>query len=267
MTKPDINVEIAVIVLSCDKYSDLWGPFFTLFDKHWPTCPFPTYLLANQKRMEHTKYITLLSGEDKDWSTSFKKQLQQVNESYVLLFFDDALISKDVASESVAKIQNIISAYKPDYFRFRPYPKPKIWLEENVGRFAIDEPYRTALYAAWKKDVLLDLLVEGESAWQFEMQSVPRSEKYKEFLGTDYAFFSPVHGVEKGLWLRPAVRFLRQNNIPIDLGYRRQMDRFEALQSQIKWIRGKLYIITPEFVQKKLISLSGFIRQNIWSNW
>ncbi len=261
------NADIAVVVLSCDKYSDLWKPFFTLFEKHWSSCPFSVYLLANQKTMPHSKYQTILSGIDIDWSSSFKKQLEQVSEPYVLVLFDDALISENVKSESVVKLKKIISTYRPDYFRFRPYPVPKKWIEENVGRFEVKEPYRTALFAVWKKDVLLDLLVRGESAWQFEMQSVPRSEKYKDFLGTNYQFFSYIHGIEKGLWLRPAVRFLSKAGVPVDLGYRRQMNQIEALQSRIKWIRGLIYIKTPLFLQNKLIFLSALIRQHIWSKW
>jgi hypothetical protein len=30
---------IAIPVVSCDKYSDLWQPFFALFDRFWPDCP------------------------------------------------------------------------------------------------------------------------------------------------------------------------------------------------------------------------------------
>lgn len=262
-----MSSDIAVVVLSCDKYSDLWNPFFRLFEKFWPTCPFPVYLLANQKKMDHPEYKTLLSGEDKDWSSSFKSHLQQVTEPYVLVLFDDVLISKKITLKSAEKIKAIIETYTPDYFRFRPYPQPKEWLGQHVGRFQIDEPYRTALFAVWKKDVLLDLLVQGESAWQFEMQSVPRSKKYKEFLGTDYLFIDYVHGVEKGLWLRPAVSFLQKNNIAVDLKYRRQMNHHEALQSRIKWLRGLIYIKTPVVLQNKLVGLSGLIRQHIWSKW
>jgi len=37
----------SILIPSCDKYSDLWRPFFTLFWRHWPDCPFPVYLGSN----------------------------------------------------------------------------------------------------------------------------------------------------------------------------------------------------------------------------
>ena len=34
----------AILILSCDKFSDLWKPFFDLFWKYWPDCPYNVYL-------------------------------------------------------------------------------------------------------------------------------------------------------------------------------------------------------------------------------
>ncbi len=41
------NSELAILVCSCDKYADVWEPFFKLFFKFWPDCPYPIYLLSN----------------------------------------------------------------------------------------------------------------------------------------------------------------------------------------------------------------------------
>ena len=38
-----------VVVLSCDKYSDLWNPFFKLYNKYWQDNPFKTYLITENK--------------------------------------------------------------------------------------------------------------------------------------------------------------------------------------------------------------------------
>jgi len=45
----ELNGKIAVLVVSCDKYADLWPPFFQLFLRFWPECPFSVYLISNQK--------------------------------------------------------------------------------------------------------------------------------------------------------------------------------------------------------------------------
>lgn len=41
--------QLAILVLSCDKYSDLWDDFFNLKDKFWPECPYSCYLATDTK--------------------------------------------------------------------------------------------------------------------------------------------------------------------------------------------------------------------------
>ena len=45
----DKNSQYAVVVSSCDAYSDAWKPFFKLFFKYWSDCPFPIYLVTNTR--------------------------------------------------------------------------------------------------------------------------------------------------------------------------------------------------------------------------
>jgi hypothetical protein len=47
LNKNNSSDNLAVIVVSCDLYSDVWKPFFTLFFKYWNDCPFPVYLTSN----------------------------------------------------------------------------------------------------------------------------------------------------------------------------------------------------------------------------
>ena len=44
------SVSCAVVVCSCDKYSDLWDPYFELFKKFWADCPYPVFLNTETKR-------------------------------------------------------------------------------------------------------------------------------------------------------------------------------------------------------------------------
>ena len=43
------NDKLAILVLSCDGYTDLWRPFFENFKKKWGDCPYDIYLLTNKK--------------------------------------------------------------------------------------------------------------------------------------------------------------------------------------------------------------------------
>ena len=73
MTQPSVSdtpLSLAILICSCDAYADVWDPFFTLFFRHWPDCPWPIYLIANHRRYPDDRVNTLLLGDDKDWSTN-----------------------------------------------------------------------------------------------------------------------------------------------------------------------------------------------------
>ena len=74
----DFDKDIAVLVMSCDKYADLWKPYFDSFFHHWGQSSWPIYLAANELKFEDSRVISLLSGQDKDWTSSIRAVLQQV---------------------------------------------------------------------------------------------------------------------------------------------------------------------------------------------
>ena len=49
--------DTAILVASCDRYSDLWGPFFGVLAKRWPDCPLPIYLGMNHRGLRRRLLI------------------------------------------------------------------------------------------------------------------------------------------------------------------------------------------------------------------
>ncbi|MFA5041148.1 MAG: hypothetical protein WC464_05905, partial [Bdellovibrionales bacterium] len=157
--------DIGIVVLSCDKYSDLWPVFFELFFRFWPDCPFPVYLFANRQSFADQRVHTVLSGDDPDWSSSVKACLRQINHRYVWLFFDDVMLDRPVQAAKISRLVDFVVDKDPSYLRFRRFPKPDTRKSRDFGRCEEKSLYRTSVLAIWKRDVLLDLLREGESAW------------------------------------------------------------------------------------------------------
>jgi len=59
----------AILVMSCDAYDDLWAPCFNLLGKHWPDCPFPVYLGAEQQVYPGAGVVTLHSSAgSRNWT-------------------------------------------------------------------------------------------------------------------------------------------------------------------------------------------------------
>ena len=49
--------DITIIVNSCDKYSDLWYPFFELLRIQWPDLSYPIILNTESKTYVHPQKV------------------------------------------------------------------------------------------------------------------------------------------------------------------------------------------------------------------
>ncbi len=261
--KPDL----AVVVLSCDRYADLWKPFFDLFFRNWSDCPFKVYLFANEQSYSDLRVMTVLSGKDNDWSSSVKACVQQIPEKYLLLFFDDAFLDKPVNNSELFKLLSYLEGHAAEYLRFRPVPLPDEKIDHVIGRYKADTLYRTAVFGIWRRDVLLDVFKEGESAWDLETKGVPRSAKYTNFFGVYKEYFSYIHGVEKGQWYRSAVRKILKLGIEIDEKSRSRKSLLEQFQSDFRLFRAEILNLAPSRLRPRLMALSRFVRKFLFKRW
>lgn len=249
----DIKRKFSVLVVSCDKYSDLWLPFFELFWRFWPDCPFNVYLLSNNMAAHIPKVKPLLVGDDLSWSDNLIKALNQLNEEYVLIFLDDLLLLDHVKTDDVVKIVGWVVEKMPNYLRMNPYPRADKSYNELVGIVLRGTVYRTAtVMAVWKRDILLNLLRPGENAWEFEICGTVRSDCYDKFYATWTDYFPIVNSVIKGKWRRRAIRKLRSLRIEIDLEKREVMTFGETLILYFKLLRSRALTVFPRKYRRKI---------------
>lgn len=260
-------MKIAVVVLSCDKYKDLWPPFFQCFFKYWPDCPYELFLFSNEEVYFDKKVKTILSGPDKDWSSSVKTCLNQIDHEYVLILFDDVFLMESVDQFKVENLIKLIEQFKPEYQKFTPVPKPDVRINKTIGKYLPTTHYRNGLMSIWKRSVLIDMLVEGESAWAFEMNGLKRTSKYENFFGVYEECFNFLHGVEKGYWYKKAVKKLQDNGINIDLNARSVLANENYLRSQFSLLRRAIFLSVPSSFRPKLLKASEIVRNKIYKKW
>jgi hypothetical protein len=256
--------DICIVVLSCDKYGDLWPLFFRLFFRFWPDCQYPVYLFANRQSYDGDSRVrTVLSGDDPDWSTSVMTCLRQLKHKHVWLFFDDEFLDKQIYPDKINRLSNFIADKNPSYLRFRKFPKPDKRISRYFGRCRENTLYRTSVFAIWKREVLLDLMHEGESAWDFERNSVSRSDKYPDFYGVYEEYLSYIHGVERGVWSRKAVEKIRRLGLEPDLARRPEMSLTQHRQFQKACLRTYIFNRAPSRLKPVLIKLAALSRRII----
>lgn len=225
-----MNTKYAILILSSDKYHDLWAPFFELFWKNWPNCPYTVYLGSNSRTFHHKRVKNILTGRDTNWSTSYKKILKQIPEKYIFVLLEDLFITSKIDTTLFIKCFNFADSNEINHLNFTSLPSFAITSKNPkfvpVKKFM---PYRAHVIGFWKKDYLYDLLLEGENPWNFEIMGSYRTSYDDGFYSTKYPIYSSIHLVKKNKWIQKGLQYCKDNSIGIDISKRNSLSIFELL--------------------------------------
>lgn len=94
-----MNEKCCVIVNTCDAYVDLWKPFFTLFARNWPDCPYEVILNTEQQDYEFNGIALSVNKAkriDEPWGARLYECVKKVKTPYVLFLLDDFFLEGPV---------------------------------------------------------------------------------------------------------------------------------------------------------------------------
>lgn len=172
----DKNNKLAMLLLSCDNYSDLWDDFFNLREKFWPDCPYTWYVVTESKDYTRTNVEVIKCGNELNWAGRFRKAVQSVDNPLIGVFLEDYFINQTVDNERINDLVSFMIEHRVDFLDLGNVFHHKI-NQPNKQYYAdhliiIDKHLRYGLDTAaaiWKKEYLLEKLGEGDySAWKFE---------------------------------------------------------------------------------------------------
>lgn len=251
MSNPQLN--LAVVIISCDNYSDLWPPFVAQFRKFWPACPYPVYLTSNKKVASFENVTSLTVGEDLSWSGNLKLALQAIPEEYVLMFIEDLILLAPVKEAELSSVLAWAAESRPNHVRLNHTEPPTHRFNKFVGLVSPGAPYRTStVLSLWNKATLDKLLVNGESAWEFEIVGSRRSDEFSDFYSVYQNCFPVLNGVIKGKWTRQAAEMLTEQGVCIDLEARAVMTWPEAIRHYLIVYRSRLFKIIPWKLRRRI---------------
>jgi hypothetical protein len=211
--------KVAFLVVSCDHYSDLWYPFFKTFHKYWSECPYQLYLASNFKQYEDEKVKNISYGEDQPFSTNLINILKKIEEENIILWFEDALITKKVNNSFVRNLIDKALSFNIDHLKLTvDYPLYYGEKTDLFGSIPRGVKYRSAIgMALYKKSTLDQLLIPGESAWELD-KSTRADGLNLEFhsLNSKLRFnrpFTIINSVVKGKWIFNGPKFLKNEGL------------------------------------------------------
>ena len=221
------NKDVNILVSSCDEYSDLWSPFFALFERYWSDCPYPIYLSTVSTPFSSSIVHQVLVGSRIGWGDGLIKALSIIQQSspskYTILLLDDYLLNKRVDSARIQACIHALEALDGHYLRLVPKPAPDIPVPQYtfLGKISKNSPYRLSLQASlWKTETLISLLRPTDTPWDMELIGSERSKQYDGFYCTNRSIVSYLNGVDRGRWVPESREFLTNQGIIVNTSIR-----------------------------------------------
>lgn len=245
--------KIAVLIISCDNYSDLWSTCSKMFKLNWPDCPYDKFILTNHKEYDDKIFISLSVGADLDWSSSLRRALHLLGSKgyeYVFTMVEDYYFDQKIITSDFIKIADSFTSLKGNFLRMYSVINPRIveMVNSYFGKVQNHIPYRqTCAFSLWRIDVLNSLLLDGENAWEFEKIGVRRGFEYDGFYSIPRNYFKTINLVIKG------------KIVPSEL--KKVQKYFPEL------ILKRPAMSSTQFLRTKIISNLKLFVLNYWPNW
>lgn len=231
----------SLLILSTDRYADLWPLCTTLHRKYWPDCPWPRFIGSDTVPGSINGFISLGTGQKGlPWADSLQRILAQIDTQTILLMLDDFFLTGLVNTDRIVSLLDVMERHNAAYLRLVPHKRfmCSISTEKYIGEHQRGLPYRASLQAAfWNTRVLKELLVPSENPWQFELYAGLRSDLRKEpFLATYDQPLPYIDVLERGKWLPRGLRLCHKEGLRVDLGVRSRTtyrDMLRRIRTQI----------------------------------
>jgi hypothetical protein len=212
--------EIAIVILSCDKFRTTWEPCIDHLFNSWPDCPYNVYLLNNYTSSSDSRVIDLLVGEDESWSDSLKKGLLKLKQNRIFFIYDDSFITYLNISE-IQRIFRLAVDLNLDSVAFEEKDSVRGTTFNSSLRLLSDKMrYRNSLFLNLiKRDTLIKLLKSGENAWQFEKVGNERGKGLNFYMVFRKNYCTYKHGIVKGSWMPNTYKYLLKNGYNLDSNF------------------------------------------------
>lgn len=231
-----------VVVFSCAAYSDAWGPFFTLFRKYWPDCPYPVWLVTDTMISKPTAgwldSRNIFTYKNPSWNEIMVQFTAAYPDEPIMMFQEDYFLTSQVSNFQVGRAEWFLNMRRASCVRLYPCPGGDIEIGDPCyALIATEAPYRVSTQVAiWRPGVLNAIASATKTPWEFEINGTKllrSAEPSPELTHGFYAWKREVHpwpieyictAIVRGVWQYNAVEYCRAQGIEIDTSRRPLQD-------------------------------------------
>jgi hypothetical protein len=212
-----MNEQFAILVTSCDKYSDLWEGFFSQLNTNL-SLPIKKYLIANHKKYdgEYANQVeTICIGDDVSWSNGLGMALDHISEDKIFVIVEDFFISRVIDENVMKDVIHFSQSQNTQLIHFAKLPGSVQSKFPKYSKCSNGMPYLIGVCGIWDRKYMKSLLINGENAWQFEIYGSYRAQFSGDRI---YCLKSPLfefkNMVQKGAWVKSNVAWAKSLCIP-----------------------------------------------------
>ena len=176
-----------VLIMGHDKYSFVWDTLMYSINKYWPDCPYPIFMTTNVKKAPKGSLTLPMGDENDNWSYMMREAVSYLSAyfEYVIVICEDFWLTEKWSTGAINGFVELMAKDNLDHIRLIPSGesgKP-FEIDYRLSLFTPEAQYKTSMNVGiWRIMALYDLLVEGESIWEFETQAGTRIKDTSKYL-------------------------------------------------------------------------------------
>ena len=177
----------AILVNTCDDYSDVWELLIRSLEEFFPECTIPIYF--NTETIDNLSFNTSLEvnfiNSVGPWGKRLKTSLKEIDAEYVINIFDDYLLEARLDQRKLDEIAELLELNKfisvvylnAVSLRYhRDIPNAGFREIKNFTEYRLNSSP-----SFWRKKDLLELTHNDDSPWSWEIFGTYRTFNSKKF--------------------------------------------------------------------------------------
>lgn len=214
----------------------------------------PAYLLLGDKEPNLEGVRVIHRRRPGTWSSELREGLLQLDKPYVLFWLDDFVPLRTAPLDEIVGLIRAFMAAGGNYLRLNRTPAghgPRAFA--GAREILPGEVYRTStIFSVWRRETLLGLIRDEESAWQFELVGSRRSDGVGGFYASENDLIEHVNLVVKGLVDPRAERVLLKHGVGLRNIARRRMVYWELALLRLKEFRSRIFELLPWGIRRSI---------------
>lgn len=167
--------DLAIALVTCDKYAHVWNEWYYAFTEHWDSCC-PVYWCGETLECPDDDFIQLYHDPvpASEWTEKLRVQIMHIPQDNIFVWLEDLVMQKNISRQFAALYDWFVS-HESDSLRIMGRnSRSKYTVEDTV----MGEPlfkvkpfskYRVSFSPnIYRKEFLLDILKYTESPWEAE---------------------------------------------------------------------------------------------------